>query len=376
MRTLRLPLAALACAATCLVVGALAAKPDPASVHANFRYDTVPVAEGITTFIESTPTHAMVQGNITLIVGDEAALVIDTGHYPAVARRVIADIRKLTDKPVRYLAITHWHMDHYMGNAEFADAFPGLTIITQNFTGPMMDKYGQRYIGYGSKIDGRLQPLKDMLATGKTPEGADLPPERRERFGTIVREVEAAKPEFELMRYRGPDLTFESEIDVDLGNRVVRLMHMGRGNTAGDLVAFVPDAHVLIAGDTLVHPVPYMYGSYLGEWSQVEKKLGELDAKTLVPGHGPVMRDRDYLGDVQELLDDVVTEVKDAWKPGMTGDDVRKVIDLSKQRDKFCHGNHMLEADFRDSVENAGVDRVVQQLEGKMKPEGFGDDAE
>ena len=98
--------------------------PPAARVHTQFHYDTVHVAEGITTFIES-PTIAMVQGNITLIVGDKAALVIDSGHYPAVALRVIADMRKLSDKPVRYLAITHWHMDHYMANSQFADESPG-----------------------------------------------------------------------------------------------------------------------------------------------------------------------------------------------------------------------------------------------------------
>jgi len=127
-------------------IAAFTEVPPPASrVHTRFHYDTVHVAEGITTFIEA-PSHAMVQGNITLIAGSKAALVIDSGHYPAVALRVIADMRKLTSTPVRYLAITHWHMDHFMANSQFAEEFPGLTIVAQNFTGPMMDKYGARYV--------------------------------------------------------------------------------------------------------------------------------------------------------------------------------------------------------------------------------------
>lgn len=346
------------------------ATPDPATVHAGFHYDTVPVARGITTFIEA-PSHAMVQGNISLIVGERAALVIDTGHFPAVARRVIEDVRKLTDKPVRYIAVTHWHMDHYMGNAEFADAFPGLTIITQDFTAPMMDKYGSRYVGYGPKIEPQLQPLRDMLASGKATDGSAIAPDRRQRIETVIAEVEAARPEFELMRYRGADLTFESEIEIDLGGRIVRLMHLGRGNTGGDLVAWVPDANVLITGDVLVYPVPFSYGSYLSEWSVVLGKLAEYDATTIVPGHGPVMRDKDYLVRVRGLLDGIVADARRHWKPGMSADDLRKAIDLTASRDTFCHGDKSLEAAFKASIEVAAVDRVTQELEGRFKPESF-----
>ena len=341
-----------------------------ATVHAKFRYDTVPVAKGITTFIEG-PSHGLVQGNITLIVGEKSALVIDTGQFPAVARRVIADMRKLTDKPVRYLAITHWHMDHYMANSEFADAWPGLTIIAQDFTAPMMDKYGGRYQHYGPKVDENLKPMRDMLASGRAPDGTELTADRRQRIETVISEVEAAKPEFDLMRYRGADMTFENGIDVDLGNRVVKLMHLGRGNTAGDLVAYVPDAHALITGDILVYPVPFSYGSYLSEWSVVLGKLADIEATVIVPGHGPVMHDKAYMLQVRELLDGVVAEVKRVWKPGMSADDVRKVMDLSKQRDAFCQGDKSLENSFKASIETAGVDRVTQELEGKMKPESF-----
>jgi len=357
-------------------IAAFTEVPPPASrIHTAFHYDTVHVAEGITTFIEA-PSHAMVQGNITLIVGNKSALVIDSGHYPAVALRVIADMRKLTDKPVRYLAITHWHMDHYMANSQFADEFPGLEIIAQNFTAPMMDKYGARYVNYGAKVDDNLKPLREMLASGKAPDGTDVAPDRRVRIETAIREVEAAKPEFALMRYRGADLTFENEIDVDLGGRIVKLMHLGRGNTAGDLFAYVPDAKVLITGDILVHPIPFSYGSYLTEWPVVLKKLGDFEATTVVPGHGPAMHDKVYLNDVRELLEAVFSEVKRVWKPGMSADDVRNVMDLSTQRDKFCHGDKGLEKSFNASIETAGVDRAVQELEGKLKPESFDEKGE
>jgi len=314
----------------------------PSTVHANFHYDTVPVAAGITTFIEG-PSHGLVQGNITLIVGTQAT-------------------RRRT---------RHWHMDHYMANAEFADAWPGLIVIAQDFTAPMMDKYGARYPHLGPKLEENIKAMRDMLASGKAPDGTRIDPDRRKRIETAIAETEQDKAEFALMRYRGADVTFESGIDIDLGNRIVRLMHLGRGNTAGDLVAWVPDAKTLIVGDILVSPVPYSYGSYPGEWSAVLGKLEAMDADVIVPGHGPVMHDKAYMRQVRELLDGVVAEVGRVWKPGMSGDDVRKAMDLSKARDAFCHGDKSLEASFKASIETAGVDRATQQLEGRMKPESF-----
>jgi len=356
--------AALACAALCARAGSGDA------VHQNFHYTTVQVAPGITTFLEDAP-HAMVDGNTTLIVGKDAALVIDSGHYPAVARRVIAEIKQLTDKPVRYLAITHWHMDHYMANAEYVEAWPGLSIVAHEFTAGMMDKEGPRYIGYGPKLDKNIADLQAMLDSGKAPDGKDIAPDRRQRIQVVVDELKDGKQEFGLMRYRGADMTFTHGIDIDLGGRTVKLMNLGRGNTAGDLVAWVPDVKVLVTGDTVVHPIPFSYGSYLGEWPAVLQKMADLKPAIVVPGHGPVMHDTAYLEQARALLLAVMAEVKRVWKPGMSGDDVRKAMDISKQRDIFCKHDRTAEANFDNSIGQAGVDRAVQELEGKMKPEGF-----
>jgi len=128
---------------------------------------------------------------------------------------------------------------------------------------------------------------------------------------------------------------------------------------------------VLITGDVLVWPVPFSYGSFPREWSAVLEKLDRLEARSIVPGHGPVMHDNAYLKQVHGLLDALVAEVRRVWKPGMSGDDVRKAMDLSGPRDAFCHGDKSLEANFKASIEAAGVDRVTQELEGRMKPESF-----
>ena len=83
-----------------------------------------------------------------------------------------------------------------------------------------------------------------------------------------------------------------------LGKRDVQVMFLGRANTAGDAVVYVPDAKVLATGDIVVHPFPFAFQSYIGEWARVLRKMEAMDAIAIVPGHGPVMRDKAYLADV------------------------------------------------------------------------------
>jgi cyclase len=88
-----------------------------------FGYESVQVADGIHVFGESK-RNPVPSGNVTAVIGDEAVLVFDTGNHPEVTKRIIGDIRRLTAKPVRFVVNSHWHDDHWVGNAEFADAFP------------------------------------------------------------------------------------------------------------------------------------------------------------------------------------------------------------------------------------------------------------
>lgn len=87
-----------------------------------------------------------------------------------------------------------------------------------------------------------------------------------------------------------PEVTFDHELHIDLGNREVQLKYLGRGNTVGDAIAYLPKEKLLIAGDLVDSPVPYLYGGYPLEQIDTLKKMAALDFDTLVPGHGEVLR--------------------------------------------------------------------------------------
>src|SRR5436853_580267 len=81
-------------------------------------YTTARIAEGVYAFLAPDSKTPLVSGNSVAVIGRDAVLVVDTGHVPAVTRKMIAEIRRLTPAPVRYVVNTHWHFDHVAGNGE------------------------------------------------------------------------------------------------------------------------------------------------------------------------------------------------------------------------------------------------------------------
>ena len=190
--------------------------------------------------------------NTGVIVGDDGCMVIDTQATPAMARQVIARVRSVTDKPIKYVVLSHYHAVRVFG----ASAYAGATIIASDATRRLIVERGEQ-----DKVSeiGRFPRLF---------QGADtIPP------GLVW-----------------PHLTFPSAMTVWLGSREVRLMHIGRGHTAGDIVAFVPDAKVVFSGDLVeYHSACYCGDAHLGDWPATLDELAALGARALVPGRGAAL---------------------------------------------------------------------------------------
>ena len=120
-----------------LLLAAAALAPDYEQLIA---YDTVQVAPGVTAFMPRRTDTAIVSGNSIAVFGDDGVLVVDSGHFPEATRRMIAQIRKVTKKPVRWLVNTYWHSDHNHGNRLYQQAFPGMAIIGTEATRKNFDQ--------------------------------------------------------------------------------------------------------------------------------------------------------------------------------------------------------------------------------------------
>jgi glyoxylase-like metal-dependent hydrolase (beta-lactamase superfamily II) len=148
---------------------------------------------------------------------------------------------------------------------------------------------------------------------------------------------------------------------VYLGKREVRILWLGRGNTGGDAIIYVPDSRVVMTGDLVVSPTPYAYGSYLTEWRQTLHRLMDLDATAIVPGHGPVQRDWAYIKRLDALLGAVLAQVAQGESQGRSLADIRKTLDVEEFRRQFCGDDQERSLAFKIGFVEPATERAYQE---------------
>lgn len=301
------------------------------------------LARGVYTIRHADPTADFPDGNTTVIVGSRAVLVVDSGYLPSTARADIARIRGWTERPVRYLLNTHWHNDHVSGNQAYRQAWPGVEIVAHEETRRMIEgriaSYLRRFAAAASPFDRQREAWRRTARDGVDGDGKAVSPEQRRAAADALRRAEAAAMEFSEATVVPPSLTFEHQLRIDLGDRIVELRHAGRGNTGGDVVAWLPAERILVAGDLVAHPVPYAFGGYPAEWAATLRRLAELGPELIVPGHGDVQRGTGYLRRVADLVDSVraqITAQLDQRGSAFTVDEALKTIDLAAAKREFA----------------------------------------
>jgi cyclase len=308
------------------------------------------VADGVYAIrhVDSPDTNP--QGNTTVIIGERAVLVVDSGYLPSSAVEDIAQIRRWTKLPVRYLLNTHWHPDHQRGNSTYVDAFPEVTIVAHRETAKLMAAYDA---GNRERYPKRVRTMQEKLA--KQPDA-----ELQKTFDGQSRVL----AELERSRLQLPTLTFDSELSVDLGNRVVEVRHSGIGDTLGDAWAYLPKEQILVTGDLVVAPVPYFFAGYPEALARSLHRLLELDVKAIVPGHGDVMRDQTYMRAVLDMVETIVGQVNAAVvRIGSLSarlEDVRPQIDVAEYRRRFAGDDPHNQEYFDESIEGLIKDAFYQ----------------
>jgi glyoxylase-like metal-dependent hydrolase (beta-lactamase superfamily II) len=219
--------------------------------------------------------------NVTLVVGDERALLVDTLATTAQARELAASVATLTRHPLVVLN-THHHFDHCFGNAVFPDA-------------PV----------YAHPEAAARMALADPSS-----------------LSTVWVPAHPGLDGLSTTRIRLPDRHVAHEERLDLGGRTVLLCHPGRGHTAGDVVALVPDAGVLVAGDLIEESGPPQFeDSFPLDWPEAVAALLALDPRVVVPGHGAVC-DAAFVRGQHEELAALSWLIREAHADGAPADEV------------------------------------------------------
>jgi glyoxylase-like metal-dependent hydrolase (beta-lactamase superfamily II) len=342
------------------------------------------IADGVYVIIHQDAVLAgWPQGNTTIIIGDREVFVVDACFLTGSAKEDIAEIKHLTSKPVRYLLNTHFHIDHNAGNSAYMEAFPGLEIIAHTETRRFMDDANPSFAANAADPNGRpaaviLPALKKQLESGKGDDGKPLSAEDKAMLPQQIADVENEIADYRTFKYQSPTLTFDHELTLDIGNREVQVKHLGRGNTPGDALVYLPKERVLITGDLLTWPIPYMRMSFPREWVEVLRTMSRMDADIIVPGHGALLRDKTYMNEVIALLDSAIKQVHE--QAATVGFDSRtkvpKVeglhVDLESFRKRMT-GDDPSNNDFwKDIVDPGLLGGVNQGVVGRAYAEEIG----
>ena len=164
------------------------------------------------------------QGNTTVIIGDKSVLVVDSCLLPSSAQADIDQIRKWTKKPVTFLVNTHWHFDHTLGNQTYAQAFPGIQIIAQKNTQKIIADFNP---GAVARYPTREARFKKILAENKAADGYALSDAERKDYEHAIVGLAPVVAEMKTTTQLVPNVSFDRELNIDLGNRPVEIRSSG-----------------------------------------------------------------------------------------------------------------------------------------------------
>ena len=230
--------------------------------------------------------------NTGIIVGDDAVLVADTQATPAMAADVIRRIREVTDKPIKYVVLTHYHAVRVLGASAYM-AEGGQQIFASQDTYELIKERGEQ--DKASEI---------------------------ERFPRLFQNVESVPAGM-----TWPTITFSGKLTLWLGKLEVQLLQLGRGHTKGDTVVWLPQERTLLSGDLVeFDATPYAGDAYFQDWPGTLDNIAKLKPLALVPGRGPALIGEDQVAKGLEMTRTFVSELFASVKAGAgAGKDLKAV---------------------------------------------------
>ncbi|HSV37084.1 MAG TPA: MBL fold metallo-hydrolase [Ramlibacter sp.] len=244
--------------------------------------------------------------NTGIVIGDDAVLVADTQATPAMAADVIRRIREVTDKPIKYVVLTHYHAVRVLGASEYR---PQQVLASQ-------DTYDL------------------IVERGEADKASEIG-----RFPRLFRDVESVPAGL-----TWPTMTFTGKMTLWLGKLEVQLLQLGRGHTKGDTVVWLPQERTLLSGDLVeFDATPYAGDAYFQDWPQTLANIAALDPLALVPGRGPALKGRDQVKEGLEVTRAFVSDVYASVKAGAgAGKDLKTVYRETYDKLKPLYGHWVI----------------------------------
>jgi glyoxylase-like metal-dependent hydrolase (beta-lactamase superfamily II) len=299
--------------------------------------------------------NLVVMSNAAIIEGDRDVLVVDSHVTPGGAWALREELKAITPKPIRFVVNSHFHFDHSHGNQIYG---PEVEIIGHEFARQMMvagksvDSRAHEFFVGG--VPNTIKTLEGRLAAATDPKDqatlrAQLDVQRNHLEGTKA------------VKATPPTLTLTHAMTLFRGSREIRLMFLGRGHTAGDVIVHLPKERVIATGDLLLEGTSYMGDAFFTEWVDTIEALKQLDFDTVLPGHGRAYTGKAKLDHWQAYLRDFWTQAQKFHKAGIPAEEAAKQVDLRS------HAVNYPMIKTVGIIPNHGMLRAYELLDGKVK---------
>ncbi len=295
-------------------------------VHKTDTHRFEELADGV--YLAVGTGSIFVQSNSLVIVNRDDVIVVDSHVTPAAARALVASIKSLTDKPIRYVINTHYHFDHAHGNQVFGD---DVEIIGHEFTRLMLLSNvleQNTYRSFAGAVPAQIEAIERRVNAATDPGVKKQLQEQLRVTRNHLRALAETKP-------TPPDLTLKTSLTLFRGDREIQLRYLGRGHTGGDVVVFLPKERIVFTGDLLLPFLAYMGDAFADEWPATLDKLKDMDFDIIAPGHGGIIRDKDHIDHFQAYLKDLWRQVVAMKKDGLRPAEIAKKVDMTRHSRHF-----------------------------------------
>lgn len=373
LRLALVPLLAVAIIATPTSAQPPREPPRPAD---GYYQETLPIAGGVWAFVQPR-FQVQPAGNVTLIEQTDGLVLVDAGGSPGAARRLVSEIRRLSPKPVKAVIITHWHGDHPQGLSVILEAWPLARTIATRAT--------QRHLAARETMN--TPAVFDAAADEafyQRGRGFVAFSRRQAEQATTSAEKEGWSAAARLFNQYAEDMrgavtlstqeAFDDRLILPDRRSPVEVRFLGRANTDGDAVVWLPRQKVLISGDLVVAPFPFGFGSYPSDWLASLERLRAYDFNVLIPGHGAPLRDRAYVDRVGAAIREVRDKVGALATKGVPLEEARARVDLANQERGFVGDDPWLRRWFGDYWITPFVTSAYKEAKGQPIVQGLGND--
>jgi glyoxylase-like metal-dependent hydrolase (beta-lactamase superfamily II) len=335
-----------------------------AGVPAEFLHVAGRIAPGVHVLRQPETNYWGAVGNVLVVDQADGVVLVDAGASYGFGARVVEHVRRITHRPVKAVLITHWHNDHSLGVSAIVKTWPKARILATPAT---RDALASGRTGWPLEPGGGMQPLVDEtreMEADASKFAADAARSKREReqWRRIADKQAQRRRDAPGTHVVLPTEIVTDRVVLDDPEAPVEALFLGRANTSGDLVAWLPRQRVVATGDVVVSPVPFMFNIYPAEQVAALARIKALGFAVLVPGHGAPQHDQRYVDSLIAFIQAARGEAARLFAAGETPE--RSTLDMDAWRARLAGPDPWHTRWFDDYAAGPLMDSAFREASG------------